>query len=97
LEVEDEELKHPEIRMTLDYPEDYKFFKAIFDELYKPGRTFTLKDVLALLKKKPQIMDINKGVQKEYAERIRKLGRVKLKRELTGAVIRRKSEKEHSS
>jgi len=80
LKVDDPELRHPEIRMTLDYPEDYEFFKAVFDELYRPGKVFTLKEILALLRKKPQIMDINKGVQEKYAERIRKHAKVKLKK-----------------
>gem|GEM_PF-6422041 len=35
LNIQDEELRHPEIRLTLDYPEDYAVFKAIFDELYR--------------------------------------------------------------
>lgn len=79
LEV-DEDLKHPEIRMTLDYPEDYEFFKTIFDELYRPGKVFALREILALLKKKPHIMDINKGVQEKYVDRIRKHTKVELKK-----------------
>jgi len=81
LKVKYKGLRHPEIRMTLDYPEDYEFFKSIFDELYTPGKVFTLKEILALLRKKPQIMDINKGVQEKYAERIRKHAKVKLQRD----------------
>jgi len=80
LEVEDEELRHPEIRMTLDYPEDYEFFKAAFDELYSPGKIFTLKEIMALLRKKPQITEINKDMQTKYAKRIQKHARVKLKK-----------------
>jgi spore coat polysaccharide biosynthesis protein SpsF (cytidylyltransferase family) len=79
LKVEDETLRHPEIRMTLDYQEDYEFFKAIFDELYKPGYVFTLKEIMTLLKNKPHIIDINKSVQERYAERIRKQTKLKLK------------------
>ncbi len=79
LKVEDEELKHPEIRMTLDYQEDFEFFKAIFDELYSSGRVFTLKEILALLKRKPQIVEINKAVQEKYTTRLQKHAKVKLK------------------
>jgi spore coat polysaccharide biosynthesis protein SpsF len=71
LDVEDE-LRHPEIRMTLDYLEDYEFFKAVFDELYSPGKIFTLKEILALLRKKPQIMEINKHLQEKYAKHLQK-------------------------
>ena len=80
LEVEDHELRHPEIRMTLDYPEDYKFFKTVFDELYSPGKVFTLKEILILLRRKPHIMEINKHLQQEYTERIQKHAKVKLKK-----------------
>lgn len=80
LDVEDRELRHPEIRMTLDYPEDYEFFKTIFDELYTPGRIFTLKEILALLRRKPDIMTINKHLQQKYVERIQKHPKVKLKK-----------------
>ncbi len=79
LKVEDEDLRRPEIRMTLDYPEDYVFFKAVFDELYIPGRVFTLREILALLKKKPEIMEINKSVQEKYEARIQKHPKVRLK------------------
>lgn len=79
VEPEDEELKHPEVRMTLDYPEDLEFVKEIFDRLYTPSKIFTLKDILRLLKKEPRLMHINKGVQKAYWERFRKRAKIKLK------------------
>jgi len=79
LEVEDEELRHPEIRMTLDYPEDFEFFKAIFDRLYVPGKVFTLKEIMTLLKNNPHIININKDMQKAYLENLRKHTKIKLK------------------
>jgi len=79
-DVKDHGLRHPEIRMTLDYPEDYKFFKAVFNELYRPGKVFTLKEILALLRRKPHIVEINKHLQKKYAEHIQKHSEVKLKK-----------------
>ena len=80
LDVEDHELRRPEIRMTLDYPEDYEFFKAVFDELYSPGKIFTLKEILALLRRKPHIMEMNKHLQQKYTERVQKHAKVKLKK-----------------
>jgi len=79
LDVEDPELRHPEIRMTLDYPEDYEFFKAVFEELYTPGRIFTLREILTLSRKKPYIMEINKYVQEKYLRRIQKQTKIRLK------------------
>ena len=46
-------------RWTLDYEEDYQFIKTVFEELGdNPG--FSIKNVLDLLKRKPQIGDINR-------------------------------------
>ena len=77
---DDEELKHPEVRMTLDYPEDLKFAKEIFNRLYIPGKVFMLKDILRVLKKEPDIAEINKGIQDKYWKRLRKRAKIKLRR-----------------
>jgi spore coat polysaccharide biosynthesis protein SpsF len=78
-EAADEELKHPEIRMTLDYPEDLKFVKEIFNRLYVPGKVFTLREILRLLQKEPHIAEINKGVQEEYWKRFKQRAKIKLR------------------
>ena len=80
LEVQDEDLKHPEIRITLDYPEDLELVKKIYNKLYVPGKVFMLKDILALLKKEPALTEINKGVQKKYLERFKKQMKIKVKK-----------------
>jgi spore coat polysaccharide biosynthesis protein SpsF len=46
-------------RFTIDYNEDYEFIKRIYDELYEDNKRFRLKDILALLEKKPEIKKIN--------------------------------------
>jgi len=77
----EEELRHPEIRMTLDYPEDLEFFKAIFERLYVPSKIFSLNDVIELLKKNPDIVEINKHRQEEYMKIIEKLAKkIKLRK-----------------
>ncbi len=78
IEVE-EEFKHPEYRMTLDYQEDFEFFKTIFDKLYIPGKVFTLKEAIELLEKEPEIVKINSGVQKLYESHLEESAPVKLK------------------
>lgn len=62
----------PEIRMSLDYPEDYEFFKKIFDILYKPGKIIHLSDVINLLNKNPDIINLNKDANKKYWKRFNK-------------------------
>jgi spore coat polysaccharide biosynthesis protein SpsF len=66
LKINDAELHYPEIRMTLDYPEDYEFFTAIFRELYRPGRPVRLRDAIGLLVSRPDIRAINSGLEERY-------------------------------
>lgn len=46
-------------RFTIDYPEDYTFIRRVYDELYPAHPLFTLRDILTLLEKKPDIYEIN--------------------------------------
>ena len=46
-------------RFTIDYKEDYEFIKKVYDELYVDNNRFGLKDILALLEKKPEMKKIN--------------------------------------
>lgn len=49
-------------RWTLDEEADLFFLQAIFDRLYEPGKIFLTKDILDLLEKEPQLMEINSGI-----------------------------------
>ena len=46
-------------RMTIDYPEDYEFIKTVFEQLYFEKNIFTLCDVMMLLDRKPELLEIN--------------------------------------
>ncbi len=46
-------------RFTIDYPEDYQFIKRVYEELYPAKADFSCDDILALLKVKPEIYNIN--------------------------------------
>jgi len=48
------------LRWTLDYEEDYKFIKKIYEELYIENDVFLMNDILKLLKKNPKLQEINK-------------------------------------
>lgn len=50
------------LRWTVDYEEDYKFVKAVYENLYEKKRIFLMNDVLKLLVEKPEIAEINKGI-----------------------------------
>lgn len=50
-----------EYRWTVDYPEDFKLVSDIFEELYQPGKIFPMKDIVALMKQKPGLMELNES------------------------------------
>jgi len=72
LEVEPA-LNRPDIRLTLDYNEDFKLFQAIFDELYVPGKVFSLKEIVNLFNQKPELLEITKDVHQQYLKGIETL------------------------
>ncbi|MFC1856970.1 cytidylyltransferase domain-containing protein [Thermodesulfobacteriota bacterium] len=51
--------QYPGLKTTIDYPEDYEFFKKLFDELYRPDDIFTFDQILSLVRKKPDLVKIN--------------------------------------
>lgn len=50
----------PNLRMTLDYEEDFRFFMCIFENFYLNNPCFTLPEVLQWLQKHPEIIEVNK-------------------------------------
>lgn len=51
-------------RWTVDNPEDFKFVKAVFKDLYPKNRFFGLDEILKLLRKKPQLEKINQHISR---------------------------------
>jgi spore coat polysaccharide biosynthesis protein SpsF len=56
--VQDEILRRPELHMTLDYPEDFEFFKLVFETLYPQKGVFPLRDVIRLIDSRPDIAEL---------------------------------------
>jgi spore coat polysaccharide biosynthesis protein SpsF len=50
------------LRWTVDYPRDLEFVRAVYRELYAPGRAFRKTEILDLLERKPSLSDLNAGV-----------------------------------
>jgi spore coat polysaccharide biosynthesis protein SpsF len=46
-------------RFTIDYMEDFEFIKAVYEELYRLNTQFSLRDILDLIDRKPEIYQIN--------------------------------------
>jgi spore coat polysaccharide biosynthesis protein SpsF len=49
----------PEIRITLDYPEDLLLIRKIYERLYPADPRFGLTDILALREQDPALFEIN--------------------------------------
>jgi spore coat polysaccharide biosynthesis protein SpsF len=66
-------------RFTIDYLEDYELIDAIYEELYAPGRVFSLVEILALLEHRPELLKLNArfaGVNwyRHHLDRLRTVG-----------------------
>lgn len=48
------------LRWTVDYEEDFVFVRKIFEKLYPVKKNFMMEDILDLLKKEPELNEINK-------------------------------------
>jgi spore coat polysaccharide biosynthesis protein SpsF len=55
--------KYWNIRLTVDTKEDFDFIQAIFEELYPRNPKFGLYDIIDLLERKPELIEINRHIQ----------------------------------
>jgi spore coat polysaccharide biosynthesis protein SpsF len=67
----DPEVNWPQLRLTVDTPEDFELITRIFDELYKPGLVFSLEDIVELCRRKPELVAINAGIEQKTAKPIK--------------------------
>jgi spore coat polysaccharide biosynthesis protein SpsF len=68
LNVEAEpELCMPDFDIELDEPKDYEMIRTMFEALYPNNPQFNLGDIIAYIKKHPEIMAINKSVSRKNA------------------------------
>ena len=61
--IDDPTLRRPEIRMSMDYPEDLAFFRAVCTQL---GATPSLSEILRFLDANPAVRALNQGVEERY-------------------------------
>jgi spore coat polysaccharide biosynthesis protein SpsF len=65
------------LRMTLDYPEDLKFLRKIYNELYDNNKNFDLTDIILLLNRKPSLININESCGHKYNQKSMKQSKFK--------------------
>ncbi|MDP3954716.1 MAG: hypothetical protein Q8Q06_04900 [bacterium] len=81
LKVEDPIFFNGKVRMTLDYREDYEFFKRVFSELGVTTNNVPLRTILELIKAKPEIAEINWFRQEEFLDNQKNKTKLILKKE----------------
>lgn len=61
------------LRWTLDNHEDLVFVQDVYSNLYKEGSMFYMHDILDLINRKPELLEINKHLQRNtgYAKSLR--------------------------
>lgn len=73
--------KRPEIRTTLDYPDDLRFFETVIHHFNKtrPGEYYNLRDVVAYLDENSDVVKINQYLTERHRENQKKKTSLKLK------------------
>lgn len=61
-------LSQPQIRLTLDYPEDYEFFRVVLEHFERAGKPYGLCDILPWLAEHPEIVSINSHMMNAFLE-----------------------------
>lgn len=69
--VSDSAVSRPDLRLTVDTPEDFELMTRIFEALYREGRIFTLADVVSFCDANPQLMTMNSKVEQSTPRPIR--------------------------
>ena len=68
------------IRLTLDYPEDFVFFNKIFKELKCKNNDISLKQIMCFLKDNPQLTLINAFRQEDFLKNQSKQSKLLIKK-----------------
>jgi len=71
LPVSDPAVAWPELRLTVDTPEDFELVTRIFDELYQPGKVFPLSEIVAFCRARPELSALNAAVVQKAGPPIR--------------------------
>lgn len=64
-----ESMYRPDFRLTLDYPEDLAFFKAVFAHFGKDTYKITSSELVQFLDNNPEIVNLNKDCKAMYQKR----------------------------
>ncbi len=60
-----------DLRLTIDYPEDFELLEALYDRLYEEGKPLRLPAIMKTLRENPELIKINYYRQDQYWERLK--------------------------
>lgn len=63
-----ENLRSPDLRLTLDTEEDLGLISAVYEALYPDDHGFSLNDVLTLLAQKPELRNLNRNIPHKWLQ-----------------------------
>lgn len=58
--------RRPHYRLTVDTPADLELMRLIYRNLYRPGKVFSLKEVIDLLDANPDWLQINSKIKQKF-------------------------------
>jgi spore coat polysaccharide biosynthesis protein SpsF len=61
------EMRWPDLRLTVDEPEDYELVRRVFETLHPERPHFTGRDVVTLLRQRPDWVELNSSVRQKTA------------------------------
>jgi spore coat polysaccharide biosynthesis protein SpsF len=71
MQVEDPAVRWPELRLTVDTPQDFDLVERIFDHLYERGKVFSLSAIVELCRQHPELVAINSDIKQKTGIPIR--------------------------
>ncbi len=71
IEETDPVLARPDVRMTLDYEDDYRFFTTVADGLRLQGQPATFGNIMMFLSDRPDVVAMNRDAQEAYEKHLR--------------------------
>ena len=74
--------QRPDIRITLDYPDDFTFFKTVIEHFEKNGNDsyYSLRDIINYLNSHPEVVKVNQHCQNLFLTNQKKKTFLKLKK-----------------
>jgi spore coat polysaccharide biosynthesis protein SpsF len=71
--------RRPDLRMTLDYPEDYEFFKTVYTALAATDPSPSLRAIIRYCDEHPEVVALNRHAQERYEKNLKRAAPIRLR------------------